>query len=112
MVPRLRGALEAGADFLVNITLDTAKRVTGAFAGHPLKAHLQGGDFLSRHCIHTLEAPLDCNLYQSAKGLSGVSPAVREGGVILIASECWEGFGSEARWAVVPDGPMLILQVE
>ncbi len=98
---------QAGADFLVNVTLDTSKRVTGVFAGDPVKAHLQGVEFLSRHCIRTLAAPLDfvvttnsgapldCNLYQTAKGLSGVSSATREGGVILIASECWEGFGSE-----------------
>jgi nickel-dependent lactate racemase len=98
---------QAGADFIVNVTLDTAKRVTGVFAGHPVEAHLAGVEFLSRYCIHTLDAPLDfvvttnsgapldCNLYQSSKGLSGVSSATREGGVILIASECWEGFGSE-----------------
>ena len=102
----------AGADFIVNVTLDTSKRVTGVFAGHPVKAHLQGVEFLSHHCVKHLEqpldfvvttnagAPLDCNLYQSAKGLSGVSGAVREGGVILIATECLEGFGSEEYRAV------------
>lgn len=98
---------QAGADFIVNVTLDTEKRVTGVFAGHPVKAHRAGVEFLSRHCVKKIEAPLDfvvttnagapldCNLYQTAKGLSGVSPAVREGGVILIATECLEGFGSE-----------------
>jgi len=96
----------AGADFIVNVTLDTAKQVTGIFAGHPVEAHLQGVTFLSRHCVTVLDAPLDfvvttnagtpldCNLYQTAKGLSGVAGAVREGGVILIATECLEGFGS------------------
>jgi len=103
---------KAGADFIVNVTLDTSKRVTGVFAGHPVQAHLQGVDFLSRHCVKTLDepldfvvttnagAPLDCNLYQTAKGLSGVSGATREGGVILIATECLEGFGSEEYRAV------------
>lgn len=103
---------KAGADFIVNVTLDTSKRVTGVFAGHPVRAHLEGVDFLSRHCIKTLDepldfvvttnagAPLDCNLYQTAKGLSGVSGATREGGVILIATECLEGFGSEEYRAV------------
>ncbi len=98
---------KAGADFIVNVTLDTSKRVTGVFAGHPVNAHLQGVEFLSRHCVKTLDepldfvvttnsgSPLDCNLYQTAKGLSGVSAATREGGVILIATECLEGFGSE-----------------
>lgn len=103
---------KAGADFILNVTLDTSKQVTGVFAGDPVKAHLVGVEFLSRHCIHSLEepldfvvttnagAPLDCNLYQTAKGLSGVSGATRKGGVILIATECLEGFGSEEYRAV------------
>lgn len=103
---------KAGADFILNVTLDTGKQVTGVFAGHPVEAHLAGVEFLSRHCIQTLDepldfvvttnagAPLDCNLYQTAKGLSGVSGATRAGGVILIATECLEGFGSEEYRAV------------
>ncbi|BCR05581.1 hypothetical protein DESUT3_26500 [Desulfuromonas versatilis] len=98
---------QAGADFIVNVTLDTAKRLTGVFAGHPVQAHLRGVEFLSRFCVRTLDAPLDfvvttnagapldCNLYQTSKGISGVAGATREGGVILIATECLEGFGSE-----------------
>ena len=98
---------QAGADFIVNVTLDTEKQVTGVFAGDPVEAHLRGVDFLSRHCVKTLSepldfvittnagAPLDCNLYQSSKGLSGVSGATRPGGVILMASACPEGFGSD-----------------
>ncbi len=98
---------KAGADFIVNVTLDTSKRVTGVFSGHPVNAHLAGVRFLSQHCMKILDAPLDfvvttnsgapldCNLYQTAKGLSGVAAATREGGVILIASQCPEGFGSE-----------------
>lgn len=98
---------KAGADFVVNVTLDTDKQVTGIFSGDPVKAHLQGVEFLSQHCMKTLDrpldfvvttnagAPLDCNLYQSSKGLSGVSGATREGGVILMATECPEGFGSD-----------------
>jgi lactate racemase len=97
---------KAGADFIVNVTLDTAKRITGVFAGHPVEAHREGVAFLARHCVKTLDepldfvvttnagSPLDCNLYQTAKGLSGVSGATRQGGVILIATECLEGFGS------------------
>ena len=98
---------QAGADFIVNVTLDTSKQLTGVFAGHPVKAHLAGVEFLSRHCVQTLDepldfvvttnagAPLDCNLYQTAKGISGVAGATRQGGVILIATECLEGFGSD-----------------
>ncbi|MBW2520652.1 MAG: nickel-dependent lactate racemase [Deltaproteobacteria bacterium] len=103
---------QAGADFLVNVTLNTNKQLTGVFAGHPVEAHLQGVASLSRHCVRTLDqpldfvvttnagAPLDCNLYQTAKGISGVAGATREGGVILVASECLEGFGSDEYRAV------------
>jgi len=103
---------QAGADFIVNVTLDTNKQLTGVFAGHPVKAHLAGVEFLTEHCVHSLGepldfvittnagAPLDCNLYQTSKGISGVAGAVRKGGVILIASECLEGFGSDEYRAV------------
>lgn len=103
---------QAGADFIVNVTLDTNKEITGIFSGHPVKAHLKGVEFLSQNCIQTLEktldfvvttnsgAPLDCNLYQTSKGISGVSGATRDGGVILIATECLEGFGSDEYRAV------------
>ena len=98
---------KAGADFVVNVTLDTDKQVTGIFSGDPVKAHRQGVEFLSQHCMKILDqpldfvvttnsgAPLDCNLYQSSKGLSGVSGATRAGGVIVMASACPEGFGSD-----------------
>lgn len=96
----------AGADFIVNVTLSTAKNVTGVFSGHPVQAHLAGCRFLARHCVRELDAPLDfivttnagapldCNLYQTVKGITGAAPAVKAGGDILIASRCDEGAGS------------------
>jgi nickel-dependent lactate racemase len=96
----------AGAEFVVNVTLDTGKRVTGVFCGDPVTAHRRGCDFLGEHCVRELDAPLDfivttnagapldCNLYQTVKGITGAAPAVRPGGDILIASQCPEGAGS------------------
>jgi lactate racemase len=96
----------AGADFIVNVTLDTKKRVTAVFSGDPVEAHLEGCRFLSNHCVLELDAPLDfvvttnagapldCNLYQTVKGITGAAPAVKPGGDILIASRCLEGAGS------------------
>ncbi len=96
----------AGADFVANVTLDTAKRVTGVFSGDPVDAHLEGCRFLSRHCVRELDAPLDfivttnagapldCNLYQTVKGITGAATAVKLGGDILVASRCLEGAGS------------------
>ena len=96
----------AGADFITNVTLNTRKEVTGVFSGHPVQAHRQGCDFLSEHCVRELDAPLDfivtsnagapldCNLYQTVKGITGAATAVKIGGDILIASQCMEGAGS------------------
>lgn len=96
----------AGADFIVNVTLSTTKAITGVFSGHPVEAHAAGCRFLARHCVRELAAPLDfivttnagapldCNLYQTVKGITGAAPAVKAGGDIVIASRCQEGAGS------------------
>jgi nickel-dependent lactate racemase len=102
----LRVMEKAGADFMVNVTLDTSKNITQIFAGDPVQAHLEGCRFLAPHCMRTLDepldfivtsnsgAPLDCNLYQTVKGITGAAPVVREGGEIIIVSQCGEGAGS------------------
>lgn len=97
---------KAGADFILNVTLNTRKEITGIFAGDPVVAHLEGCKFLSNFCVREVDslldfvvttnsgAPLDCNLYQSVKGMAGVSSVMKNGAVILIATECLEGLGS------------------
>ena len=97
---------KAGADFIVNVTLNTRKEITRVFAGDPVEAHLEGCNFLAPFCIKEVEqpldfiittnsgAPLDCNLYQSVKGITGAAPVVKKGGEIIIASSCFEGLGS------------------
>jgi len=97
---------KAGADFIVNVTLNTKKEVTGIFSGHPVKAHLTGCEFLARHCVREVDAPLDfivttnagapldLNFYQTVKGITGAATAVKSKGDIIIASHCTEGAGS------------------
>jgi nickel-dependent lactate racemase len=102
----LRVMEKAGADFVVNVTLNKKREVTGIFSGHPVKAHLEGCAFLAKHCVRELDAPLDfivttnagapldCNLYQSVKGMTGAATVVKPKGDILIATRCAEGAGS------------------
>ena len=97
---------KTGSDFILNVTLNTKKEITGVFAGHPVNAHLKGCKFLSNYCIKYIDepldfvvttnagAPLDINLYQTVKGMSVVAPVMKEEGTILIASKCFEGLGS------------------
>lgn len=94
-----------GVDFICNVTLDAKKRVTGVFSGHFEKAHEAGCDFLRPQAVVWVEAPfdavitsgggapLDVSLYQTAKGITGAADVLRDGGEVLICSECGEGLG-------------------
>jgi lactate racemase len=98
---------KTGADFVVNVILNKKREITGIFSGHPVKAHLEGCAFLAKHCVRELDAPLDfivttnagapldCNLYQSVKGMTGAATVVKPQGDILIATRCAEGAGSQ-----------------
>ncbi|MBN2506855.1 MAG: nickel-dependent lactate racemase [Verrucomicrobia bacterium] len=99
-------ALRAGPSFLVNVTLNEARQITGVFAGDMIEAHRAGGEFVRRSAMQAVEAPfdivvttnsgypLDLNLYQGVKGISAAARIVKPGGTILLASECREGVPS------------------
>ncbi len=96
-----------GADFIVNVTLNTEKAVTGVYSGDPVTAHTTGAAALDPYSTTELDAPLDfvvttnsgapldVNLYQTAKGIAGVAPVVKPGGEVVVASRCPEGLGGE-----------------
>ncbi|MDD4890924.1 MAG: nickel-dependent lactate racemase [Phycisphaerae bacterium] len=100
-------ARAAGLEFIVHVTLDEQKRVTGAFAGDPtatfhqavavIRAHVSAK--LDRPCDIAITSgggfPLDATYYQTIKGVTAAIPAVKPGGTILVASGCREGLGSE-----------------
>jgi len=101
-------AKKAGVDIIVNVTLDSQKRITGIFVGDLEEAHLEGVKFCEGHITNYLNEladivitsgggyPLDCNFYQTVKGLVGALNIVKEGGTIIIVSGCQEGIGSDA----------------
>ncbi|RLE70968.1 MAG: nickel-dependent lactate racemase [Thermoprotei archaeon] len=92
-------------DFIVNVMVDERKRVSGVFVGDPIEAHLAGVRELDKYVkvrfreeadiVITSNGgyPLDRNIYQAVKGMDTAALVVREGGVIVIASECRDGLG-------------------
>lgn len=94
---------QAGRLFLLNVTLNRDKAVTGVFAGDLDQAHAAGCAFVKRSAMVAVPRPfdivvttnsgfpLDINLYQSVKGLRAADPVVRPGGAIVIATSCWDG---------------------
>ncbi|MEX0704487.1 MAG: nickel-dependent lactate racemase [Planctomycetales bacterium] len=101
-----RIARMAGCDFIVNVTLDRARRITSIVAGDMERAFLEGARFCERvvkaevaepcDVVVTSSAgyPLDTTFYQSIKGLTGVLPIVKHGGTIILAAGLTEGIGS------------------
>ena len=100
-------ARRAGCDFIVNVTLDGDRRVTGVFAGDMEEAFGAGVNFARSVVTAPVEGgpvdaavtsaagyPLDQTFYQSIKGLTGVLPVMKDGGTIVIAAEMAEGVGS------------------
>jgi nickel-dependent lactate racemase len=93
----------ASPDFLLNVTLNQARRLTGVYAGDMASAYAQAAAFVRETAVQpVLEPfdvvitsnsgyPLDLNLYQAVKGMSAASLIVRPGGDIIVAAECWDG---------------------
>jgi lactate racemase len=96
-------ALSIGPSFVLNVTLDTRRRITGVFAGDLIRAHKAGCEFVRRTAMQRVDKPfdivvttnsgypLDLNIYQSVKGLSAGVRIVKPGGTLIIATECREG---------------------
>jgi lactate racemase len=109
--------------FLLNVTLDNQRRLTGVFAGEPAAAHKAA----VQHAAHQYQVslpqpydivvvtnmgyPADTTLYQSVKGMSVAAEAVREGGAILLVAGCEEGIGSRdyAEGLRAADSPQALL---
>jgi len=96
-------ALRVGPTFLLNVSLNEQRQITGVFAGDLLKAHEVGFEFVRRSAMQKVSAPfdvvvttnsgypLDLNLYQGVKGMSAAARIVKPGGTIILACECREG---------------------
>ena len=99
-------ALRVGPSFLLNVTLNEQRAITGVFAGHLLDAHKVGIEFVRRSAMQKVKSPfdivvttnsgypLDLNLYQGVKGMSAAARIVQERGTIILACECSEGVPS------------------
>jgi len=96
-------ALLAGPSFLINVTLNEKRAITGIFAGDLVEAHKQGIEFVRKSAMQPVTElfdivittnsgyPLDQNLYQAVKGMSAAARIVKKGGAIIIAAECRAG---------------------
>jgi lactate racemase len=103
-------ALRVGPSFLLNVSLNERRDITGVFAGDLIEAHRAGCEFVRKSAMQKVKAPfeivvttnsgypLDLNLYQGVKGMSAGARIVEKGGLLILACECREG--------IPPDSPL------
>lgn len=103
----LYAAETAKLAFILNVVIDSDKKVINAFAGHREQAHKEGCNFvLELSKIDKVDAdiavstnggyPLDQNIYQSVKGMTAAEATCNEGGVIIMVSACNDGHGGQS----------------
>ncbi|KYH41493.1 MAG: hypothetical protein AYL32_004650 [Candidatus Bathyarchaeota archaeon B26-2] len=104
MVEASKAAVK-GRSHVVNVVIDKEGRIVGAFAGDVVEAHRNGVKFLDRIVKVKVPKradialttnggyPLDRDLYQAVKGMATGRLVVREGGVVIVLSECIDGVG-------------------
>ncbi len=102
-----------GNTFLLNVTLDRSRHITGVFAGDVILAHAEGCKFQMTLSVVEIDEPfdivitsnsgypLDQNLYQCVKGLSAAKRAVRQGGAILMVAGCEDGLPAHGQYAAL-----------
>ena len=102
----LYAAKKANLNFILNVVINGDKKIINAFTGHWEEAHLKGCKFVSKlagikpklaDIVITTNGgyPLDQNIYQSVKGMTAAEATCKKGGVIIIASGCADGHGSD-----------------
>jgi nickel-dependent lactate racemase len=110
--------------FCLNVTLNRDRGITGFYCGDPIEAHERGCAAARETAMVACERPfpivvttnggypLDQNLYQTVKGMSAAAQIVRDGGYILTAARCNDGFpahGNFKRLLVEHPTPQAIL---
>ena len=103
-------ALGTRPAFLLNVTLNRERQLTGVFAGDLVRAHRAGAEYVKARALQPVREPfdiilasnsgypLDLNLYQAVKGMSAAAQIVRPGGDIILAAECWDGIPAHGEY--------------
>ncbi|NLM19614.1 MAG: nickel-dependent lactate racemase [Clostridiaceae bacterium] len=112
----LFAANQAKLAFILNVIIDTDKKVVAAVAGDHKKAHLAGCVLCEKMArvekvvsdiVITSNGgyPLDQNIYQSVKGMTAAESCIRQGGAIIMCAALGDGHGGEDFYRWFADRP-------
>ncbi len=97
-------AASSGVHYACDVLLDRQRRIVSAFGGDLEAMHVAACAACADTAMVPVEEPfdvvvtsnagfpLDQNLYQCVKGMSAAAGVVRDGGRVLLAAECRDGF--------------------
>ncbi|WP_420806800.1 nickel-dependent lactate racemase [Abyssisolibacter fermentans] len=119
----LYAADKANLAFILNVVIDSEKKVINAFAGDRVLAHEEGCKFVTSLAkVDKVEAdiaistnggyPLDQNIYQAVKGMTAAEATCKEGGVIIMIAACNDGHGGQSFYdnMAQASGPLEVLK--
>ena len=98
------------ADFSLDVTINKNHGITSVYAGDMSKVHIAACQFAKQTAMqevpHKYDVvittnsgyPLDMNLYQSVKGMSAAHQIIRDGGIMICATECSDGLPNVGRY--------------
>jgi nickel-dependent lactate racemase len=102
-----------GVDFGLDVVLNREQEIVEAFGGSLFAMHAAARDAAKRLAMRPVPGlfdvvvttnagfPLDQNLYQSVKGMSAGATVVKDGGTIVCAAECRDGFPNHGSYREV-----------
>jgi nickel-dependent lactate racemase len=112
-------------DFCINVTLNRRRQITRFFCGDVTAAHDAGCAYSRDTAMVACDRPfpivvttnsgypLDQNLYQAVKGMSAAAQIVGDGGYIVAAARCNDGFPAHGNFRTLlmdHDSPAALLQ--
>jgi nickel-dependent lactate racemase len=114
-----------GVHFGFDVTLNREQEIVGAFAGELFAMHAAAREAAREIATRPVPQrydvvvttnsgyPLDQNLYQAIKGISAAALVVKDGGTIICAAECRDGFpdhGSYRQVLASAESPQALLE--
>jgi len=114
----------AKPDFILNVVLNSKRKIVRAFAGGIFEAFYQGTKLVDEmykvkvpQRVDTVVAscggfPRDIDLYQSQKAIESAKKVVKQGGKIVLFARCQEGWGSKIfrDWMKEAENPEEIIE--
>jgi nickel-dependent lactate racemase len=97
--------------FLVNVTLNHQQQITGFYCGDVIEAHEVGCAVVKETAMVACPQrypvmittnsgyPLDQNLYQTVKGMCAATEVIEDGGLLIVAARCNDGFPDHGNFA-------------